>query len=284
MASPQKENGYTPIANEIMEALCSQQITSSAFRVVLCIIRKTYGWQKKQDTISLSQIKKMTQLDRSVVNGLKELERKNIIFITRNSYKSNTIGFNKNYQKWGVVQATALVQKCAKGSAKVCTKVVQAAAHTKETLQKKIQKKENLFPQHDLSSWDIINTMYTYESLDDTGNPFKKVKKRITKQENEMLIAVGFLWQSMCSEYLGLDEKEIPMKNLYYPIRATYDRTGFQKEDFKKLFKYFFFDNDIKTESKLSFDLCLSEKYVAKYKLNKKLQAKNSSGTFEIKL
>jgi predicted regulator of amino acid metabolism with ACT domain len=146
--------------------------------------------------------------------------------------------------------------------------------------------KENqkIYPQYNPSNWDIINTMYTYESLDDSGNPLKKVKKKITKQENEMLISVGFLWQEMCSEYLGLDEKEIPMKNLYYPIRATYDRTGFQKEDFKKLFKYFFLDNDIKTESKLSFDLCLSEKYVAKYKLNKKLQAKNSSGTFDIKL
>lgn len=145
-------------------------------------------------------------------------------------------------------------------------------------------KTEKIYPQYNSSSWDIINTMYTYESLDDSGNPLKKVKKKITKEENEMLISVGFLWQTMCAEYLGLDEKEIPMKNLYYPIRATYDRTGFQKEDFKKLFKYFFLDNDIKTESKLSFDLCLSEKYVAKYKLNKKLQAKHSSGTFEVKL
>lgn len=146
--------------------------------------------------------------------------------------------------------------------------------------------KENkeIYPQYNSTSWSIISTMYNYEPIDDFGNPLQKKKTRITKQENEILISVGFMWQEMCSEYLKLPKEDIPMKNLYYPIRATYDRTKWTKDEFKKLFKYFFLDPDIKTESKLSFDLCLSEKYIAKFKLKNKLQAKQSSGTFEITL
>jgi len=57
---PQKENGYTPIANEIMDALCSHRISGEERQLLDCIIRKTYGWNKKVDEISLSQFMKMT--------------------------------------------------------------------------------------------------------------------------------------------------------------------------------------------------------------------------------
>lgn len=145
-------------------------------------------------------------------------------------------------------------------------------------------KTKEVYQQHNSTSWDIIDSMYSYEPLDDNGNPLQKVKKRITKQENEMLISVGFLWQSMCAETLEIDEKDVVMKNIYYPIRACYEREKWGKEDFKKLFKYFLNDSEIKPEKKLAFDLALSEKYIAQFKLKKKLLDKQSSGTFDIKL
>lgn len=119
----------------------------------------------------------------------------------------------------------------------------------------------------------IIKTMYNYEPIDENGNPVKKRIKRITKQENDTLISVGFMWREMCAKALNLDENDIPMKNIYYAIRACYDREKFTPSDFKGLFKYFLEDK-IKPEMKISFDLCLSEKYVAKYKVSKKLKEK----------
>jgi len=55
MANPQPENGHTDIANEIIEALWKINLSSYEWRVLLYLLRKTYGWHKKTDQISLSQ-------------------------------------------------------------------------------------------------------------------------------------------------------------------------------------------------------------------------------------
>lgn len=47
MARPQIEDGHTRIANEIMENLMKMYLLPSQWQVLLCIIRKTYGFQKE---------------------------------------------------------------------------------------------------------------------------------------------------------------------------------------------------------------------------------------------
>ena len=49
MASPQIEDGYTKIANELLEAISKVNLSSYEFRVIMAIIRKTYGFNKKSD-------------------------------------------------------------------------------------------------------------------------------------------------------------------------------------------------------------------------------------------
>ncbi len=74
MASPQAENGYTKISNEIMEQLSMIRIPGEARQVLDTILRKTYGWSKKSDSISLSQFMKMTGLSKvSICKGIKNL-------------------------------------------------------------------------------------------------------------------------------------------------------------------------------------------------------------------
>jgi phage replication O-like protein O len=60
MASPQTVNGFVSIANEIFEALARKKIPASARQVLDVIFRKTYGWNKLTDTISISQFSKAT--------------------------------------------------------------------------------------------------------------------------------------------------------------------------------------------------------------------------------
>ena len=55
MSNPQLENGHLRIANEIWDALCRIRIRGEANQVLNFIIRKTYGYNKKWDRISLSQ-------------------------------------------------------------------------------------------------------------------------------------------------------------------------------------------------------------------------------------
>lgn len=144
MANPQKENGYTAIANEIMDAFARTYLPSGERQVLDVILRKTYGFNKKMDGISFSQFQEATGLSRrTVIYALENLEAKRMIVVSKsrnallnnpNSYK-----FNKDYESWVVQNSAPSVEmnrKYAKegsakrrkgggGSAKLGKKVVQ---------------------------------------------------------------------------------------------------------------------------------------------------------------
>ena len=44
MASPQLEDGFTRVANELLEALAKLKLCAYETKVLIFIIRKTYGW------------------------------------------------------------------------------------------------------------------------------------------------------------------------------------------------------------------------------------------------
>lgn len=102
MANPQKEDGHTDIANEILEALWKVNLSAYETRVLIFLLRKTYGWHKKVDAISLSQFEKAIGLDRRLIHRtLKELSSKGMILvIPQDDRKPVSYGFQKDYQKW----------------------------------------------------------------------------------------------------------------------------------------------------------------------------------------
>ena len=57
MANPQLENGFTRIANEILEALSKAELSGSEFRLAIAILRFTYGMQKKSAEIKTKTLK-----------------------------------------------------------------------------------------------------------------------------------------------------------------------------------------------------------------------------------
>jgi len=102
MKSPQKENGFTPIANELLDALSRVDFSPNEIKVLFSIIRKTYGWGKKEDQISFSQFCQSTGLPRrSIIRSLGALKTRNIITVSdaKNS-KINTYKIQKNYALW----------------------------------------------------------------------------------------------------------------------------------------------------------------------------------------
>lgn len=54
MASPQIENGYTTIANEILDHLYKQPLNGTELKVVMCILRYTFGFRRKSHKLSAS--------------------------------------------------------------------------------------------------------------------------------------------------------------------------------------------------------------------------------------
>lgn len=144
MESPQLENGYIKIANELIDALARTPLNTQETRVVFAILRKTYGYNKKEDWISNSQLELITGIHRShcAHTVTKLLSRKIVAKI------GNKISLNKMYNSWVTVlpkQATkqAMLPKQAQGVAQTGNWVLPKQAHTKDKHTKdNIQKKE----------------------------------------------------------------------------------------------------------------------------------------------
>lgn len=88
------------MANELFDALCKIRISGEARQVLDAIIRKTYGYNKKADWVSLSQFSEMTGLTKpTVVRSLKKLISMNLIYKKDNG-ELVTYCLNKNYDTW----------------------------------------------------------------------------------------------------------------------------------------------------------------------------------------
>ena len=102
MARPQLEDGLTPIANELIDALCKINLSAYESRVLWFIIRKTYGYRKKVDRISFSQYTEGTGIDRRHIGRvLNSLKRKNIILCSGAGYLLE-YGIQKDYDQWKI--------------------------------------------------------------------------------------------------------------------------------------------------------------------------------------
>jgi phage replication O-like protein O len=101
MASPQKEDGYTALANEILEAMARTKLSPTQYRLLFVVWRYTYGFQRKETGLSLTFLANATGCDkRQIQRELKDLERRKIIFQNTPKGSTRVIGFNKNYDQW----------------------------------------------------------------------------------------------------------------------------------------------------------------------------------------
>ena len=70
---------YTQAPNEFFDDI-AKTLKEGELRVLLVIMRQTFGWQKKWDRISLSQLMQKTGMERKAVhNSLQSLIQKSLI-------------------------------------------------------------------------------------------------------------------------------------------------------------------------------------------------------------
>lgn len=103
MPGPQKENGYTPIANELLEAIYSANFNATQLKIVLMLMRYTYGFSRKEHGISLTFISKGTGISRRYVSTeLKKLVTAGVIEVTREhtDTEARMLMLNKHYKEW----------------------------------------------------------------------------------------------------------------------------------------------------------------------------------------
>jgi phage replication O-like protein O len=174
----------TQIPNEVFDTLMPQ-LSGGELKVLLYICRRTFGFRKDSDRISLAQIsrgittKTGRVLDhgtglckRHVINALKQLEKKNIIIITRtvdetglnavNTYSLNIRDIESEVgtkSPQGVVQSSSLqvVNTPSPG-------VVNCNAPTKQREQKKEEQKKDIDDDdvaHDLENFGMTKSAVT---------------------------------------------------------------------------------------------------------------------------
>jgi len=117
MASPQTENGYTKIANELLDAVICFPFTRREYKIVLAVIRMTYGYNKTSDFITNWRLHKMTGIsNQHVSNTLKSLHERKVLTINKTlrvirGQEVREIGLNKNYSQWFDPQRNSTLNK-----------------------------------------------------------------------------------------------------------------------------------------------------------------------------
>lgn len=136
------EDGYAKLSNMLLEAYAGADLTKRQFKVLLAILRKTYGWNKAMDRISDSQISEIAKLPVKRCNETKlQLVRMGLI-----KQQGGMFGPNKNITEWCIPQNEVISLKTGdKTSLNLRESYPSKQGDTKDTIQKKeIQDKNTM--------------------------------------------------------------------------------------------------------------------------------------------
>jgi len=140
-----ENENFTRIPNDILEEAISSKSMCAKARVFMAILRKTYGWNKKEDWIALSQFEKMTGISKSnICRTLRQLVKLKIIIKSDNKYRINPIGKTWKPLSNMITVITSDKPLCQNGQS-----ALSDMTHTKDTITKNtyLQKKDRTLQQ-----------------------------------------------------------------------------------------------------------------------------------------
>lgn len=92
---------YFKVKNDWWDALLKYNIPGEQRRCLDFIIRQTYGWQKKEAKITITEFSNATGLNRaSVSRAIKKLSQNKLIVYKKVNDRHVTYSFNKYYKRW----------------------------------------------------------------------------------------------------------------------------------------------------------------------------------------
>jgi len=162
--NPQLENGYTSLANELLEELIKINLSGQELRSCLFVIRKTYGYHKKEDFISLSQFQLNLSISKIRASQIvKVLVERKILTVTKNiNGLTKCYMFNKQYNEWKTVNKNINRIEKPNETVKVfLNPPLRKILTTKETLTKE-RKKEKETPQNSEFNKEELNNIINY--------------------------------------------------------------------------------------------------------------------------
>lgn len=105
MANPQTDNGFTRIANEILESVYSRKFAANQLSILMVIWRYTYGFQRKSHEFSLMFLSDATGIERkSIKRSLDSLINSKVLIVVKEAgfTSARVLEFNKNYTQWAI--------------------------------------------------------------------------------------------------------------------------------------------------------------------------------------
>ena len=202
----QLENGnYTRIVNRVIDELVKVNLLGAELAVCLFVIRKTYGFNKTEDQISLSQFEEGIKRSRpTITKALKNLQLVNILQLVKvgcSKQSSSIWRFNKYYKTWNtLVKTSQLVKDRTLTSKEKLNKLVKTPKHTKDNTKDNIQKKEGNTPaQNAKVFFKGVNDLI--EKIDSKEAEATKIFLR-TLEEKYPQAPKGLIWSEIKKFYL----------------------------------------------------------------------------------
>jgi phage replication O-like protein O len=148
---PQTENGFTQIANELIEQFARIRIPGEAMQVFWVMLRKIYGFHKKSDPIALSQIVAATGLSKiAVCKAVKKLIELNLITKKGNKIAAE-YAINKHFDTWEPLPKKVTLPKKVKVITEKGNLPLPKKDTTKETITKERKKESPAEKSDDIS-------------------------------------------------------------------------------------------------------------------------------------
>ncbi|MBR6633172.1 MAG: replication protein [Clostridia bacterium] len=103
MASTRKENGFTAIPNNLLEALYSSDFTATELKVLFTVIRYTYGYRRESAQLSLQFISRANGIGKDqIAKCIRKLCADRVLTTYRDATSTTPkqLGINTDYQLW----------------------------------------------------------------------------------------------------------------------------------------------------------------------------------------
>ena len=195
MANPQKENGSTDIANELLEVIYSSNFNAPQLDIIYCLIRYTYGFHRKSHKLSINFISRATKRHKITISKeLAKLIDKNVINVEQKSTYSTSriLSLNKNYSTWGVSQNETVSQSetVSQNGASTVSQNETVGVSQNETKKLKIETKKETKDIHTKSDdfESVCRSVFDYFENCGSKEKFKNEIKFKVNRKNETIL------------------------------------------------------------------------------------------------
>lgn len=235
MANPQKENGSTDIANELLEAIYSMNFNGTEFAIILCVLRYTYGFHRKEHNLSINFISKATKKHKiNVATTINNLIEKKVLIETKKPTFCNPreIGINKDYSNWKDIELVKRLTVSNKTNTTVSELTNRGVSElTNQETKNEETKKETK---------NIYIAFGEFKRVKLTEKEYQKLCDDFTKEIVDNKIRE-------VDEYVEINNNKNKYKNFYLVVRKAIKEKWFEnKQENKKSYKEQKFDEQIK--------------------------------------